>query len=107
MQIYGITPGKSSQYESNIYIAAVPYIYELIDESDFKPYNGPLVSLMRFDENKGIMVPSHAGLTGSTTWLVQAGFSLYNGNPCDLDYSNSTEFAQVFIQAFKIRNKLV
>ena len=62
---------------------------------------------MEYNEQEEKMIPSHPGLTGSTRWLVQAGFSLYNGNPCDLDHSNSPEFALVFIEAFKIRNKIV
>lgn len=106
MNIYNLTPGQNVQYESNLYLAAFPELYRLINKSQFKPSTGPLVPLMTYSEQEEKMVPSHPGLTGATRWLVEAGFSLYNGNPCDLDYTNSPTFALLFIQAFKIRNKI-
>lgn len=107
MEIYKLQPQQNVQYESNLYIAAVPAIYKLIDENEFKPGQGPLIPLTIYDEEEGRLLLNHAGLTGGTSWLVQAGLSLYNGNSCDLDYTNSVDFTFVFIEAVKIRNKVV
>lgn len=94
------------QYEANIYIASVPYIFDLIDLDKLNKSGGPLYHLMEWDEEKKKHVPAHPGLTGSTTKLLTVGLSLYNGYPTDLDYTYSREFANVIIQAIKIRNNL-
>jgi hypothetical protein len=96
------------QYAANCYIAAVPDIYELLEGAK-KTSGGPLTRLIEYKENDDEvleMVPSHPGLTGSTTNLLEIGMSLYNGHLVDLDYTFVPDYAQVVIQACKIRYKL-
>lgn len=98
---------NDSQYMANVYVASVPDVFdELHLESMDDTIGGPLHSLMAWDEEEERYVPSAAGLTGSTRALIKIGLSLYNGYLADLDYSFSEEYANVVIQACKIRYKI-
>lgn len=95
------------QYLPNIYIASTPGLFELINLYQLDLSSGPLFHLMSWNDEEEKHEPSHPGLTGSTKRLVEIGSSLYNGYPADLDYTFSEEFANVIIQAIKIRSKLL
>ncbi|MFP7442631.1 MULTISPECIES: hypothetical protein [Bacillus] len=97
------------QYAANCYIAAVPDIYSLLNGAN-KSSGGPLTRLVDYKESDGgshEMVPNQPGLTGSTYKLLEIGMSLYNGHPVDLDYTFVPDYANVVVQACKIRYKLV
>jgi hypothetical protein len=96
---------KDPQYLANFYIAAVPDIYDLFDVENLQG-NSPLMSLMYYDEKLEKQIPNHPGLTSSTRQLLEIGVSLFNGHPCDLDYSFSSSFAKVIVQACEIRYRL-
>lgn len=94
---------SDKQYLVNYYVAAVPEIFDLLDLSDNETILNPLYFLMEWDDEEKCHIPSAPGLTGTTRYLLEIGLSLFNGHKCDLDYSLSEDFAQVVIQACKIR----
>jgi hypothetical protein len=96
---------RDPQYLANFYISSVPDIYNLIDIKNLQG-TPPLMSLMQFNKKLDKHFPSHPGLTGSTRQLLEIGVSLFNGHPCDLDYSFSSSFAKVIVQACEIRYRL-
>lgn len=96
------------QYAANCYIAAVPDIYDLLDDAN-ESSGGPLTRLVNYEDKEDgstEMVVSSPGLTGTTKKLLEIGMSLYNGYPVDLDYTLVPDYANVVIQACKIRYKL-
>lgn len=96
---------RDPQYLANFYIASVPDIYNLLDIENLQGA-AALMSLMKYNEKLDKHVPNHPGLTGSTRQLLEIGASLFNGHSCDLDYSFSSSFAKVIVQACEIRYRL-
>lgn len=102
-EIYG-KKALDLQYRPCIYIAAIPSIYELIDLEKIRlEQNSPLSSLVEYSEHEHILVVSHPGITGSSRRLVEIGLSLFNGNPCDLDFQPSMQHGIAITEALKLR----
>lgn len=104
--LYGVYKVEDPQYLANIYIAAVPEIFKLLNINSSMLSNGPLVSLMKYSDEEEALVPVHPGLTGSSTWLLAIGMSLYNGHQCSLDNRPSSEYFRAVIQAMSIRYRI-
>lgn len=109
MEMFGLNPGESVQYESSIYVAAYPDIFRCFN--DGRPQStsySPLFELMRWDEVENCNIPGHAALTGTTSKMVDFGFSCYNGHRVSMDIvmdGLSNEVFEVMIQALKVRAK--
>ncbi|PFW72155.1 hypothetical protein COL23_25735 [Priestia aryabhattai] len=97
---------EDCQYESSIFIAAIPILHDLLPKS-ISTETSPLFELMEWDENEGKHLPSHPGLTGTSRRLLEVGLSLYNGYPIGLDdvlaSVISQEYIEAIFQAIKIR----
>lgn len=91
------------QYRANIYIASVPEIYKFLPKKEIHTGGGPLKLLTKYSEEESKLIPSHAGLTGSTRKLVEIGLSLFNGNEVSLDFNYGEETSKAVLQAMKIR----
>lgn len=108
MDKYHLTPEKDVQYESNIYIAAFPEIFEAIDLAKLE-HSSPLFPLTKWDEEEGKHIFTAPGLTGSTRRMCELALSLYNGYPVSLDEIFGSvvkqELLSVLFQAMKIRAK--
>ncbi|GKW46916.1 hypothetical protein [Planococcus sp. NCCP-2050] len=106
LEYYG-PKGDDIQYRANIYLAAVPEIFELLREADVSSGdNAPLVTLMKYSDTEDELIPANPGLNGSATELLNIGMSLFNGRQCSLDFSPSNEYGFAIMQAMKIRYNL-
>lgn len=109
MSHYGLGQGVNGQYESQIYIAAIPDIFKCFDQIEKIDVNdgGPLYLLADWSEEKETFSLSHPALTGATTRLTEVGLSLYNGHPIGLDDVFGSvvqeDLLKALFQAMKIR----
>lgn len=111
MGIYKLKPNQDVQYQSNLYISALPEIFKIFPEEIIPDGGGtPLIHCLVWDEELERREVSHAALTGSTMRLVEYGMSLYNGFPCDMNMlagsATSHGYPEAIIQAFKIRARI-
>lgn len=106
---YRLTPGQDIQYESSIYVAAFPEIFEAIDKNRLNSHS-PLFALTEWSEEEERHVFVAPELTGSTRRMCELALSLYNGYQIGLDevfgsVVNPT-MLQVLFQSMKIRARI-
>lgn len=111
MDIYKLKKGENVQYESTIYVAAIPEIFNCFDIKTLDTWSSPLFSLMRWDDKQEKFIIASPALTGSTSRLVEFALSCYNGHSIDLNdilssVVNDTLF-QVLVETMKIRKGIL
>lgn len=103
MNIYNLKHGQDVQYESSIYMAAYPRIFECFEESRISPYTGPLGLLLFDDEEEH----NASSLTGSIRRMAELALSCFNGYEISLDEVFGSVVSQdmlaVIFQTMKIR----
>ncbi|MCM3402957.1 hypothetical protein [Cytobacillus oceanisediminis] len=109
MDKYNLSKNEDAQYESSIYVCAVPYVFEAIAEGEMDISVSPAFTAMKFSEEEGRHIPSHHSLTGTSRALLEFAVSCYNGYRIGIDdliaSNSSDEYFNVIIQAMKIRAK--
>jgi hypothetical protein len=106
MERYKLLPSQDVQYESTIYIASYPQIFELINQSELTS-SSPLFTLTTWDETENRHTFIAPGLTGTTQRMCELALSLYNGFSVNLDEIFgavvSQEMVWTLFQAMQIR----
>lgn len=110
MAHYRLRPGQDVQYESSIYICAVPELFDCFDSVEsIDTGAAPAFELMEWDDEKEKHVPSAPGLTGSTRRMLEFGVSCYTGYEISMDdvlgSVVSEDLFNALIQAMRIRSR--
>ncbi|MFC5602455.1 hypothetical protein [Sporosarcina koreensis] len=110
MERMKLISNQDVQFESTVYIGAIPDIFRKLDKFKMKPSDSPLWQLTEWDEEKGEHKFTHPALTGSTRRMCEFAVSLFNGYPVGLDEVlgsvTSEKFRKSLVQAFKIRAQI-